>query len=382
MELKKMFAIKSANVQADNSNMPITNASTPKTTVTYLQSGKTNCGKCNGSLTAFSAMLQRIYNAERQKQIDNEALQGQRRNEVKAKINDLDVSIKKEKTQKDYINDKIDKLKERIKELKESLVEAKNDISDVTKTNKVKMIVGLVILLPLSVYLFRFYIDVITKGFSGLIDEFAVYFAPLIFFGLGYALHFFATQENKTKYFKIAAVIAATFIFDLILAYNISELEYNVLKDNTLQEMPSYSPSIAFHDLHVWGVIMFGFIAYIIWGVVFDMTMTAYENMKSNKKEVEKLKAKIETANGDIEDNCKTLVNVDNNITQFEGQKKNLEQKLSNNVFLNMQEIKEALADFHAGWISVMTPLGIDQSLQQETHRIYNDTIDKLFTQN
>lgn len=379
MEIKNLFTTMSANAQMDDGNMSITDTSAPKVTVTYLQSGKTNCGKCNGSLTAFSAMLQRIYNAERQRQIDNKALQEQRKNDVKAKINDLDVSIKKEKTQKDYINDKIDKLKESIKELKESLVEAKNDISDVTKTNRVKMIVGLVILLPLSVYLFRFYIDMISKGFSGLIDDFAVYFAPLIFFGLGYALHFFATQENKAKYVKIAAVVAATFIFDLILAYNISEQEYVELCNNTLDKMPPYSPSIAFHDLHVWGVIMFGFIAYIIWGVVFDMTMTAYENMKSNKKEVEKLKSKIETAKDDIEDKCKALVNVDNNITQFEGQKKNLEQKLSTNVFINMQEIKEALSDFHAGWISVMTPLGIGQRQQQETHRIYNETVAKLF---
>lgn len=152
MEIKNLFTTMSANAQMDDGNMSITDTSAPKVTVTYLQSGKTNCGKCNGSLTAFSAMLQRIYNAERQRQIDNKALQEQRKNDVKAKINDLDVSIKKEKTQKDYINDKIDKLKESIKELKESLVEAKNDISDVTKRNRVKMIVGLVILLPLSVY--------------------------------------------------------------------------------------------------------------------------------------------------------------------------------------------------------------------------------------
>lgn len=346
---------------------------------TYIQYGTRICGKVTGSTTAFSAMLQKVYNAEKQRQIEDEQLQAQRKLEIRNKIDDTESVISKEKDNKAHTENAISVLENTKSELDEKLVEAKVKHGEVNKVARVKMLVGCVILIPLTLYLFLFYTEMFAKGFKGLMNVFTIYFAPIIFFGLGYALHFFAVQENKVKYLKIGAVLVATFVFDCILAYNIAELEYNDWAQNQLKEVPPYSISMAVADLHVWGVIFCGFVAYIIWGVVFDMTITAYENVRSNRKEIQKIENKIEDVKAKMAERKEELLRANNKITDMENQKQKLMRSLAEDIHIDVQIIKSALSDFHAGWIQLMPALGIGQGQQDQTKTIYDNTIKVLF---
>lgn len=242
------------------------------------------------------------------------------------------------------------------------------------KMARMKMIVGILILFPLTVYLFSFYTKTFAKGFEGLLDAFTIYFAPIIFFGLGFALHFFSVQENKIKYVKIAAILIATFIFDSILAYNIAEMEYN----DTINIKP-YSWEMAIVDLHVWGILFCGFVAYIILGIVFDMAMTAYEDMKSNKKEMEQIMMKITDIKEKIAEKKNELLNMTTNIADLESKKEKLTKSLAEDVHIDMQVIHTALSDFQAGWIGLMPALGLTQEQQNEIKSIYGNTKNVLF---
>lgn len=379
MGVNNIFQTRSPQQPSATNVIPIPNADSKRPAETYIQYGTRICGRVTGNVMAFSAMLQKIYNAEKQRQIEDEQLQAQRKADIRNKIDAAESNISKEKNNKDHAESVIEDHEKTKAELDEQLVEAKNQHGEVNKTARVKMLVGCFILLPLTVYLFLFYTRTFEKGFEGLMDVFTVYFAPIIFFGLGYALHFFAVQENKMKYVKIGAVLIATFVFDCILAYNIAEMEYNEWAINQLTNVPPYSISMAVADLHVWGVIFCGFVAYIIWGVVFDMTITAYENVRSNRKEIQKIENKIVDVKTKIDNKKVDLLNIKNKIADLENQKQALVRSLAEDIHIDIQIIKAALADFHAGWIQLMPALGIGQDQQSQTKNVYDSTMNVLF---
>lgn len=379
MGVNNIFQTRSPQQPSATNVIPIPNADSKRPAETYIQYGTRICGRVTGNVMAFSAMLQKIYNAEKQRQIEDEQLQAQRKADIRNKIDAAESNISKEKNNKNHAESVIEDHEKTKAELDEQLVEAKNQHGEVNKTARVKMLVGCFILLPLTVYLFLFYTRTFEKGFEGLMDVFTVYFAPIIFFGLGYALHFFAVQENKMKYVKIGAVLIATFVFDCILAYNIAEMEYNEWAINQLTNVPPYSISMAVADLHVWGVIFCGFVAYIIWGVVFDMTITAYENVRSNRKEIQKIENKIVDVKAKIDNKKVDLLNIKNKIADLENQKQALVRSLAEDIHIDIQIIKAALADFHAGWIQLMPALGIGQDQQSQTKNVYDSTMNVLF---
>lgn len=379
MEISKIFKTTKQQEPLSTVTVPTHSSDSKRPAETYIQYGTRICGKVTGSITAFSAMLQKVYNAEKQRQIEDEQLQAQRKTDIRNKIAIAETNINKETENKNHTESVINGYEETKAKLDEQLVEAKNQHGEINKTARVKMMVGCIILLPLTVYLFMFYNQTFEKGFKGLMNVFTIYFAPIIFFGLGYALHFFAVQENKMKYVKIGAVLIATFFFDCILAYNIAEMEYNEWAMNQLKEVSPYSISMALADMHVWGVIFCGFVAYIIWGVVFDMTITAYENIRSNRKEILKIENKINDVKAKIADKKEDLLKIKNKITDWENQKQQLARSLAEDIHIDIQIIKAALSDFHAGWVQLMPALGLGQEQQTQTKAIYDSTMNVLF---
>lgn len=346
---------------------------------TYVQYGKRLCGKVTGSTAAFGSMLLKIYNAEKQRQIGDEQLQAQRKVEIQNKIAEAESNIVKEKERMAHIEGVVRSYEETKTALDEQYIEAKHQHGEVNKMARVKMFIGLLILIPLTVYLYSFYVDIILEALGGTMNRYTAYFAPVIFFGLGFALHFFAVQENRTKYLKIAAVFAATFIFDAILAYLIAEATYVAWVNNQLSNQPPYSIPMAIEDPKVWAILFSGFVAYIIWGIVFDMTMTAYENVRSNKKGMEQVQHKIEDVKKKILENKEEALQIKGKITDWETRKQALMRSLSENVHIDLQIIHTALSDFQAGWISLMPALGLTSQQLDETKAIYDETIKSMF---
>lgn len=346
---------------------------------TYEQYGRRLCAAVNGGLNVFNAMLEKIYLSERLHQIalpkKQEELRATYLKEKEEKESEKQMELSRQnKAEMDIANEE-----DRLTDLKGELAELQNKEGEVNKMARMKLIVGLVVLVPLAVYLYNFYIDAFSKGFEGLMNSFTLYFAPLIFFGLGFALHFFAVQEGWSKYLKIAAVLVFTFLFDCLLAYNIAEMEYNVVAVNSLHEMPPYSLAMAVRDVHVLGVLFCGFIAYIIWGVVFDMSMTAYENMRSNKGEINRCKIKIAGIKEQIAGRKSELLTIKNKITSLDARIKELNTILAGGVFIDYNQIRSALADFRAGWFNMLAQTSLTKEHQEKTQEIYDQKMKTLF---
>lgn len=269
---------------------------------------------------------------------------------------------------------------------------------------KVKLVIGLVILAILTLYLFVFYSSTFYSAFfkqfdanitigaamfdsqaiphalnDGLGELVFILCAPIIFMGLGYGLHFFMLQESWTKYVKTGSVLLITFVFDCILAYLIAEKIYNIQSLMTLSTMPPFSIEIAAHDVNVWAVIFCGFIVYLIWGIVFDMAMTAYEDLRSNRKEILRLENEIQSKKDAVSSEKSTITSNKAKLQDLENRKQALMNEMSQTVHFDPQIIKTALADFFSGWMTMMGALSKPTNEQNKANEIYGSTIQQLF---
>lgn len=128
-------------------------------------------------------------------------------------------------------------------------------------------------------------------------------------------------QELWTKYLKTFSVLLITFIFDCILAYLIAKKIYDIEVMTKLGEFPDFNIGMAVEDVNVWAVIFCGFIVYIIWGIVFDMSMTAYEDLRSNRKEILKIEESLRGKQNAISQEKQAIVNVKAELEQLENKK-------------------------------------------------------------
>ncbi|MDE6498140.1 MAG: hypothetical protein K2L21_05720 [Muribaculaceae bacterium] len=142
--------------------------------------------------------------------------------------------------------------------------------------------------------------------------------------------------------------------------------------------MPPYSFDIAISDINTWAVIFCGFIVYVIWGIVFDMTMTAYSELRSNKREINAIKNQIRDNKAQLLKLQKDVAPAQADIDKYTAQIENLTKQIQKGVFINPHLMKTALADFFAGWIAIMPQLVSNSSQQQQAHTIYNNMITNL----
>ncbi len=371
---------------------------------TYVYYGTRICGKVTASLPALSAFLPRVFNAEKQRQVADEELQQRHKQQLAQKLEDTDSEITLTKAEIGKNEHRIKELDDSIANLREKLIEAKNLHGEVNKMAKVKLIIGLVILVILTLYLVVFYSSTfysaffkqfgvnvnigeamfdpqaiphaLTDGFGELIF---ILCAPIIFMGLGYGLHFFMQQDAWTKYVKTGSVLLITFVFDCILAYLIAKKIYDIQIMTKLGEYPDFNIDMAIKDVNVWAVIFCGFIVYIIWGIVFDMTLTAYEDMRSIRKEIMKIEDSIQVKKESLSQEKQKLTDTTAKLEGLKHRRQSIEVAMSHTIHFDTQIIRTALSDFFTGWMTMMNGLSRPKVEQDEANHIYMSTITQLF---
>lgn len=373
---------------------------------TYHQYGVRICARVNGSHPALTPFLSKIYNAEKQRQHQDEETQNRIREQHRQEISELDGLIAQKENQKSGTEIKIQNNEGKLSDAKERLSTAKARDGEINRMARIKLIIGSLILLLLTIYLFIFYSSTFYSAFlyqpdpnselslgSAMLNSRAyseafqlgvgsfvfIITAPIIFLGLGYSLHFFMVQKGGVKWFKIAALLLITLMFDCILAYKIGEIMYNIWAARQWEIVPTFDMSMAIHDINSWAVIFCGFIVYLIWGIVFDMIMTAYEELRSNKHEINQLQSQISNYQDQINLLRQEIVNTDGEISVLTNKKRGILERINNSVLVDYTLIKTALSDFIAGWVYMMSALGHSTEDQDNARQIYNDTITQLF---
>jgi hypothetical protein len=100
------------------------------------------------------------------------------------------------------------------------------------------------------------------------------YLFPLVILGISSIVHIF--KKNKVGMF---AVYSIAFVFDALLAYEISEKIYNLKAENAFADIAPFSLSLAFTSITFWLIIFLGFVVYIIAGFIFEYTLNLHETL-------------------------------------------------------------------------------------------------------
>lgn len=146
-----------------------------------------------------------------------------------------------------------------------------------------------------------------------------------------------------------------TFIFDALLAYEISKKIYDVWAMNQIMDQPPYTMEMAFSSPEFWIIIFAGFIAYVIWGLVFDFTMDNYAEMTSNVKTIARIKNEIERIVQKLNNLHAQHAQITNAIVKIDGKIETLRNELEHNVTYNTDQIIQEVNNFFNGWIAYMT---------------------------
>ena len=386
---------------------------------TYHEAGFRDGSRNSGSPLALSICLNAIYakfqNEEKELVEKQQLAKEPYINEQKTKETEIKTFAISEESKKQQITlaeTNIRKVKDNIEELKFEINELARDPEkyhiSASKGASTKFWIGLIILMPLSLYLFTFYISTSysaffkpfdanstiimnvldSKAFSkawqdGSLEGAFVTFIPFVFLGLGYLIHMFGEVKSVANYIKIGILLLTTFVFDAILAYQIEEKIYELTKTF---DTPAFNFHIAFEKIQFWGIIFAGFVVYLIWGVVFDFIMKEHREKDKIKHEQLRRKKDIQIHQdriSDIEMQKGKLIEELNEIKKLslEAQGRVITlQRVIDAVIIPTKEYVLYASEYMQGWITFINEkLRISQhekfDLQNECRACYDENL-------
>ncbi|WP_281322499.1 ABC transporter permease [Flavobacterium aestivum] len=317
--------------------------------ITYYQSGFAASVKATGKPIVLRACLQNLFSSfedQCRKQIlEQERLkqpykEEQEKSRTELKKNETAIAIYEQKEHE--FNVIIDNIQQEMVDVKVN----PNKYIDEGKGQKAQFYVGLILILPITLYLLVFYIS---ASYSAFFKEFSddsltaaifdanaltnsfkaswlegvlVITIPFVFMGLGYIIHMVQKGKGIKNTFRMIALFTITFLFDGLLAYIIEKKIYDF---NKTPDSPAYNLKIALQQAEFWMIIFAGFVVYIIWGLVFDFVMKEHENMdkirvfiRGKKEELTNLeKVKLENSNK-INDFKQKVISINGTIRELQ----------------------------------------------------------------
>ena len=357
MRLKELFKTKQTPQQVTSNENYKLNVRGQKET--YQQWGARWAGQTYAQQVALTPALNSVVLAIKQEQAGDETEQQRYKANIQAQIVTNQNNI-------DAENAKIDRHNATIEGFNRTIHDKKKEISEIKEGNKKRPMakiyfwLGTILCVFLAIYLFIFYsaasysaffrtedpMDVgsaifypqaFNDALATSIEQFLlILLMPMIFLGLGFLVHQYAKKQGTEKYLKTTALYVITFIFDALLAFEISEKMYI-----PTPEAPNYTMSMAFESPNFWIIIFAGFIAYVIWGLLFDFTMDAFSEMTEGKVTIKRLEKEIKDVEDDIQSEQQEISKNNNAITQLQNTITNLRAKLAVGVLYDIDAIKQ-----------------------------------------
>lgn len=368
--------------------------------VTVERFGFNSARSNNGSIIGLSICLNRIYLDHKKKVTEDSALQENLKKPYRLQLLSLSADNEGVEKRKDKIKtEEIQGVTNKNDKLRKEILDIKTNPEHLTgdKSGNASFYIGLIILSFLTIYLFIFYssasyssffkeftiseiglansifdANALSKAYrEGITELILIITIPAVFLGLGYLIHKFQEQKGAKKYLIISFLVLVTFVFDLIIAYEICEKIYNIKKTNSFQNIPDYSLGLAFQSVNFWLIIFAGFIVYLIWGFVFDFTIESYEKL-------DKVRLAIKSKEDEIKANEQSIEKMNLEINKLEeteiknrGEINKLKEIIEHTTIIP-KEFEQYLFHFMQGWLHWMSANLKNQSQQQECQNVLN----------
>lgn len=352
-------------------------ANSPKKT-TYKTRGLITAGACNGLLSALRPSLISIIDTIKRHQATDKEQQEKHKNEIRKQIAEKEAELQGKDALIKVCQDKISQIQKSIQDIKDEItyVKAHPEEYDADRISKVYVWIGGVLLVFLTIYLFVFYssasYSAFFKSFShddnklsqaifdaqalsaawnmGTTALFFILLIPFVFLGLGFLIHRFQERGGWQGILKSFGVIAITFVFDAILAYEITEKIYEIKRGGAFEELPPYSISLALENINFWVIIFAGFLVYLIWGFVFDFTINAYQSLDKWVLQIQMLNDKLSIAEQQIRTEQEQIHTYNTEKVDITREIDRLKASLDV-VFIDRINLANELSNFFDGWL-------------------------------
>lgn len=378
----------------------------------WYQRGVDAAGLATGNSDVYGANLNSAVEEIKKFQKQDLATQEDYKRTLEHKKQDYETGIETRKNELKDAEEEAERLETKLQQLRKKKGELETD----GKTNKnalVNFVFGTFILVGITIYLFLFYSSTAYSAFfkdfglgnttvteamfdpealsnawnEGFTELFFILLIPTLFLGLGYVIHQFGSngnnkQDTKINTIKIFALYALTFVFDCLLAYKISKALYDVEALSSLTPMQAYSFSLAAGNVDFWTVIFCGFVAYVIWGLVFSFSMNSYGSLHKHTAEIKSVEIEIGDLSSAVSNAKGKVTKIKNEIEKLKGEIAKLQQSMAGAFIVNWTEIKDALAAFHKGWLGYMSLANKTKDEIQKTSDIYEKFIKQIDSNN
>jgi hypothetical protein len=406
MDIKKLFLTKT-NAESESITSVDEEKDEYTSRITYYQTGYGAALKAMGSPINFKACLENVYTTFEQQCRDQEIQQR------KLKQPYFDEKTRKQSELKNT-EAAISIFEEKKQNLSEKINTCKSEVEDVnhhpekygvpsTKRPKAQFYIGLILLIPITLYLFVFYISATYSAFfkdfsndsltaaifdsqafnnalkAGWLEAVLIFTIPSVFLGLGYVIHMVQKGKGIKSIIRQVALFVVTFLFDGLLAYQIEKKIYEFNK--TPDSLP-YNLRIALGEAEFWMIIFAGFVVYMIWGLVFDITMKEHENLDKIKgyistklEEIKLLEISRVEVTEEINNLKKKMVEVSGRITEL--------QAIIDGFVLNLKQYLLYHHQYKEGWFTAVAseialPLIKQNEILEKCEEVANGHLQKL----
>lgn len=362
---------------------------------TLKDKAKAECLEASGSPDILRNCLESVFENFKEASRIEDAVQEEIKAPIREEKERQTTEKEKRKVLKEIREASIDDISNQIKKIEQSIAEVPQNPSKygvkATKKPRAQFYIGLLILVPITLYLIVFYISAsysaffkefspettvfaaifdgqaISKAYTdtngGLLEVVFVCTIPFAFMGLGYLIHMFQKGKGLIN-IKIISLFLVTFLFDAILAYQIENKIFD------FEKLPGevFNLSLAIQSAQFWGIVFAGFVVYIIWGLVFDFVMNEYENIDKIKIFIRSLKEKKDNL---VEERIKLKKQkneIDKDIVAINGHIKELQAKIDSFVFQRKRYLKHH-REYLSGWLLTLSN-DISMAHQKKEHRI------------
>ncbi|MCH3923379.1 MAG: hypothetical protein LKE30_00460 [Bacteroidales bacterium] len=369
----------------------------------YISRGKQWAGTVKGDANSLASAINAIFGQICTHLKQDVTKTATKKKSLEAQKNNLEGT---NKTLTEKIGQKKNELDNKDKDIKQKQEQLNDIISGKLlgdRDAKITLIISAVILLGITIYLFMFYSSTAYSAFfknwenatsimeamldpnciqnalhSGFIEFVFILFLPLLFMGLGFTVHQInkTTNDKRMSILKTVALYTLTFAFDCLLAYKISSSLYQVIVvDPSPVAVPPFTFGMAANNVDFWTVIFCGFVAYVIWGLVFSAFMNAYDKLFNRKTQIEIINKDIKKLNDD-RDKIQTEFNqLTSQFNQNEADIKTISNTLGNTYIITWPDVKQRFDKFFAGWNATMVFLGKSKTECEEAKQIYRNEI-------
>jgi hypothetical protein len=371
--LKQLFSLKKVEEESQTYSFHDNEEDREQIRITYYQSGFAASVKATGKPIVLRACFQNLYSSFedqcRKQTLEQERLKHPYKGEQEKQRTELkkaEIAAGVFESKESEINTNIDKIKHEIVDVRVN----PHKYIDNGKGGSAQFYIGLLLLVPITLYLLVFYISASYSAFfkvfsddsltaaifdadafnnsfkASWLEGVLVITIPFVFMGLGYVIHMIQKGNGIKNLFRTIALFLTTFLFDALLAY---QIEKKIYEFNKTTESSPYDLKIALGEAEFWMIIFAGFVVYVIWGLVFDFVMKEHENKDRIRVFIRGKNEELININKIKEQNNEKINIFKNQVIELNGKINELQSKIDGFIF----PIKEYLNyhnQYKEGW--------------------------------